>query len=90
MRYGEPLREWVMDEIKEVVTQELTNFGYGDLIALNVVCPFTLKSFDNYFKTCYPFTRLRWQHPFRRAWEQLNDHFRTLSRRAEYLRIQDH
>ena len=90
MGYGEPLREWVMDEIKEVVTQEPTNFCYGDLIALNVACPFTLKSFDNYFKTCHTYRGLRWQHPFRRAWEQLNDHFRALRRREEYLRIQDH
>ena len=90
MRYGEPLREWVMGEIKEVVKQELTNFSYGDTIALNVACPFMLKSFDNYFKTCHSSRRHRWQHPFRKAWEQLNDHFRTLHRRAEYLRIQDH
>ena len=90
MRYGEPLREWVMDEIKEVVTQELTNFGYGNTIALNVACPFTLKSFDNYFKTRHNSRRQRWQHPFREPWKQLNDHFRALRRRTEYLRIQDH
>ena len=90
MRYGEPFRQWVMNEIKRVVEQELANFRYGELTALNVVCPFTLKSFDNYFQTCYPDRRIRRQHPFRRAWIQLNDHFRTLQRREEYLRIQNH
>jgi hypothetical protein len=90
MGYGESLREWVMYDIKEVVRHELTNFRYGDLIALNVVCPFTLRSFDKYLRTCYSDRRIRRQHPFRRAWTQLNDHFRTLRRQEEYLRIQDH
>jgi hypothetical protein len=57
MSYEEPMKQWVMQEIKEIIRMELSNVRDGHAIALKIACPFTLRSMDVYIKFCYDIER---------------------------------
>ncbi len=74
MRYEEPMKQWAMKEIKEVVTYELDNARKGQNIKLNFVCPHMFALVTMYFAFWYKNPQHRLERSFFTMWNLWHTH----------------
>jgi hypothetical protein len=83
MKFKQPMRQWVMQEIKEVVNQELANDKFDQAIDLQIACPYRLTNTTMYLNFWYNVERYRSRHLFLRLWNRWNEHFQNIRRLSE-------
>ncbi len=85
--HEEPMKQWIMKEIKEVVTQELENARRGHMIQLNFICPELASLVTMYLDFWYKNPEHRLEQSWFTMWNLLNKQIQDHRRLANELEI---